>query len=148
MSGIIGKGGLVTPSGEAGSKGLDGWVFSGEGTIPATNTEYMLISGNEANPNGENRNQTPMPKAGKVTGFRVESIRNTISGNPSVTVTIRKNGIDTALTLQFSSLQTAIKEIFSDVTFVKDDLIGIEIIGGAGGTSAILVCETQLVFDP
>lgn len=148
MSGIVGKGGLITPSGQAGSKGLDGWVFSGEGDVlAAAANEHMLISGNASNLNGENRNQTPMPKAGKVAGFRVQTIRNSISGNPALIITIRKNGVDTPLTLQFAANEITIKEIFVDDSFVKDDLIGIEIVIGAGAGSARIGCETKLVFD-
>lgn len=87
----------------------------------------------------ESEVQTPMP-AITVTKFRLRADRLNLSAAETTTWTIRKNGLDTALTLFFDSSDTVpvVKTVSGSVSFSDGDLISLEIDHTGNNDSQII----------
>lgn len=84
----------------------------------------------------ESSAQTRMP-ACTLKRLTLNVSSNTIAGD--TVYTVRKNGVDTGLTLTFGNAESGRKTIATDVSFSDGDLMSLEaVIGGTGGSSIFL----------
>lgn len=147
IDGNLGKGGAVTFGGGKASNGSNGFYISAQGLIaPISQIEFIGLGAQASDPN-ETRTQHPMPRSGKVKLLEVKPVNNTISGNPSLTFQVRKNGLNIGGTLVFVNNDNTVKRIVLDETFAKEDLINIRVLSGTGAGSANFVALIQLEFD-
>ena len=106
-------------------------VFTG--SLNAGQTAYMTLDQHD-NPNLTEANvQICVPNG--VTKLSAMSVYMTSANDTyNADITIRKNGNDTSLTIQYTGGQTGYKDIETDVDVVAGDLINIKVVCGTGGT--------------
>jgi hypothetical protein len=116
-------------------------------TIPAATTQYATVGGGSATAT-ENQRQTPIPRATTVRNlYFVTSAAQ--PGDGALTVTLRKNGVDTAVTLTVAAGAAA--GTFSDLThsvaFAAGDLLSIKLVNASPGTVSAAVVGWSVTTD-
>lgn len=85
----------------------------------------------------------PVPVAMTVTSFSVRT--RLTNGDSTTTVTLRKNGVDTAFTVSYSSGEAAsVKTSTGSVSFAAGDLITVSFSKAAGSTDAAAIGGTSI----
>lgn len=131
---------------------LEGWrgtftSFTTSSGITFGSTRYIWLWGALLSPTAtESGAQSIMPRNGSTLRLYAKASVNTL--NDSTTVTIRKNGVSTALTVTIpagsTSLQTNLSNI---VSFTAGDLLCIEVIaGGTSGSITIGPVATEITL--
>lgn len=115
--------------------------FTGGGAqVTASTTAYAPINGTTNFNATENNRQALVARTCKISGLTlVTGSSQPASG--SIVFTVRKNGVDTALTITLAA--NAVAGTYSDstnsVTFTKNDLISLKAVNNATGNSAALI---------
>jgi hypothetical protein len=108
-------------------------------TIGAGSTVYMGLPGFNAASGTESSRQTVVPLAGTIKNFYLVTT-GAQPGDASLTVTLRKNGVDTGVT--FTIAAGAAAAVFSDVTHsftvVAGDLLTVKFVNASGSASATI----------
>jgi len=108
-------------------------VVAGTRTASAT-VHFWPISGREVDDNtDEERIKHSMQYDGTASNLRIHALSNSYTGN--ATFTLRKNGVDTAVTLSHTAASTSlIEDTVNTVTFVAGDDLSLSYTGGTSGT--------------
>ncbi|MCV0398544.1 MAG: hypothetical protein K5785_00960 [Nitrosarchaeum sp.] len=99
--------------------------------LSGTNTRYYSLVGEDAAQTSESNAYSPAPYAGTAKKIIFKPIFNN-SAVGSATVTLRKNGVDTALTVTVPAGSTTIQSLETDVELAEGDLLTIEVTGISG----------------
>ena len=135
---IIGLGyvGLPLAHAVAGGKCFFGFFYI---TQAVNLTKYFALNDNLNNAN-ENYTKTAIV-AGTFKSLKINVPSISVMG---LTVTLRKNGADTALTLTVDS--TGVHTVTEDVAVSADDLVNYKVVtAGVDGSAKVLIC---LEFEP
>lgn len=120
-TGAAGPAGATGPTGAPGANGTSGSAIGGN--YPNTGNNLFLIPwGNTSSATEDNAN-IPLP-SGTASKLVVSRVVAPGAGH-SITVTIRKNGVNTALTCTISGTATTCTDTADSVTFSDGDLLSI-----------------------
>jgi hypothetical protein len=115
-------------------------VLMGNGvvnTIALSSTAYMALPGFNASSATEGSRQSVIPLAGTIKNFYVVT-GNAQPGDGALTITLRKNGVDTAVTITIAA--GAASNVFTDLTHsftvVAGDLLSIKFVNASASASA------------
>ncbi len=120
-TGATGAMGPQGPPGPAGANGTSGSAIGGNYANTGTNN-FLIPWGSTTNATEANAN-VPLP-SGKASKL-VVSLTVAPGAGQSATVTIRKNGVNTALTCTVSGTATTCSDLVNSVTFSNGDLLSV-----------------------
>jgi hypothetical protein len=111
------------------------------GIVSASTTQYLCIGGGTSAANSTEANrQNLVPTSGILKNFHLAT-NTTMPGTGSLTLTIRKNGVDTPIVIVIAASTPA--GLFSDTTnsvgVAAGDLISIKAVNSASGSSSALI---------
>jgi hypothetical protein len=135
---------LETPS--ANGKSFTGQTSSGilqwsdDGGLAGSATRYMRIAGAAA----ANEIMITLPKKGIIQRLRIHA-RIGPGLTKNVVFTIRKNGVDTALTATLSGIATNVIDDIHSVGFAATDEISLKFVTGSGDATTDVNCAVQYV---
>jgi hypothetical protein len=121
--------------------------FSGESaTVAKGATEYLGVSGGDAGTTEANA-EWYVPSAGTVQNLRVYVSANA-SDSAGNTVTIRKNGASSGVTVTYGSTETGLKSDASNTaSVVAGDRLAIEVVNAAGGGGSKDIVIASVSFE-
>jgi hypothetical protein len=124
---VTGSKGTTGTKGATGAQGPASQVVGGgtavAGTLVANGFMGMFVSGSSTT---EAQVQQPMPVAGTLKNFTIR-LDAVLSGGTSITYTVRKNGVATALTCTITTASAAVtcSDVTHTASFAAGDLISI-----------------------
>lgn len=137
IGGTLGVTGAVTLSGIAQS------ILGGNiGSIAATNTLYSGFGFNSSATEADML--FPIPAAGTVKSLYAMA-NGAAGGSQSWVITVRKNGVDTALTCTMSDPAVTASDVTHSFTVVAGDQISIKTVASAGATTRKLAMTCLFV---
>jgi hypothetical protein len=129
----------------------DSTVFSGNpnATQGQNSTAYWAISGSLAPSSTENFRNIVMPVAGTLKNLYIRN-GTTQSGTGSIVFTLRKNGVDTAITVTFTNSDgaTATKsDTTNTVSVAAGDLICLKAVNNAPGSASGNIVSFSILLE-
>lgn len=115
--------------------------------MTANQTNYLAAAGNTIGDTTEANRAVPIRVAGTVTNLYANvSVNTNING---FTLTLRKTGADTALTVAFGNVETGIKQDTSNsVSYAATDTLDIKTVAAADGAHSTTLRIVGVVFTP
>lgn len=121
------------------------WSTGGSGVTKSATT-YLTFGAGALNAT-EGVRQIPMPFSGTLRNLRVQTLGS--QGNGTLVVTLRKNGVDTAITFTISA--SAAVGVFSDlvnsVSVVAGDLISVKCVNNASDVDSTFLSMSAELDD-
>jgi hypothetical protein len=111
----------------------------------ATEVYFSVGGGQSANAASETQSKTVVPFAGKFKLFYARSVLGALGVGQTCTVTLRKNGVDTALVLAMVAGDTDKNDIVTEVSFAAGDEVSLRVLCNAGTFPRI---TTGICFIP
>lgn len=118
---------------------LAGWIPDAAGLAAGT-TRYMGSRGHSAT---ETSSQDRLPSACTATSLYCLS-DGPAGGGETITFTVRKNQVDTALTTSISGGSDIIAHALASVTFTAGDLISVKVVASGGAGTRLVNCGVKL----
>jgi len=123
------------------SKGYLEWQGHA-GAIFGVSTAYVGPDGVDAT---ENHTQIPVPEAAVAVSLFIQVLSNTLSG--ASTVTLRRNGAGTAITLTIPGGATGVfSDVAHSVAFAAGDLASVQVVAGADGPNSLTIGGVTVKF--
>lgn len=116
-------------------------------TVPAATTSYAAPGAGSA-VTTENQRQTPIPRATTVRNLYL-STAGAQPGDGTLVATVRKNGVDTTVTVTVAAGAAAgtVTDLTHSVAFAAGDLLSLKLVNGSPGTASATIIGWSVTLD-